>query len=138
VSHAEKPPYRVPSMTEIAALPWNGLKVVSTFSGCGGSCLGFRMAGYRVVRANEFIPAAAETGASFDRSRLKSEYVRPPCLKEWLKDSLVCGAGSMAFDLVVRRVVRLLVQIRCPRVFQTLPRLATLTRKHPPETQRVI
>jgi DNA (cytosine-5)-methyltransferase 1 len=48
-------------MTEIAAVPWNGLNVVSTFSGCGGSCLGFRMAGYRVVWANEFIPAAAET-----------------------------------------------------------------------------
>ena len=48
-------------MTEIAAVPWNGLNVVSTFSGCGGSCLGFRMAGYRVLWANEFIPAAAET-----------------------------------------------------------------------------
>lgn len=56
-----KPPYSVPSMTEIAALPWNGLRVVSTFSGGGGSCLGYRMAGYRVVWANEFIPAAQET-----------------------------------------------------------------------------
>lgn len=56
-----KPPYRVPSMTEIAALPPNGLKMVSTFSGCGGSCLGFEMAGYRVLWANEFIPAAAAT-----------------------------------------------------------------------------
>ncbi|HNQ91231.1 MAG TPA: DNA cytosine methyltransferase [Verrucomicrobiota bacterium] len=57
----EKPPYRVPSMAEIAAVPDNGLRIVSTFSGCGGSCLGYRMAGYRVVWANEFIPAAAET-----------------------------------------------------------------------------
>ncbi len=48
-------------MAEIAAVPDNGLRVVSTFSGCGGSCLGYRMAGYRVVWANEFIPAAAET-----------------------------------------------------------------------------
>ncbi|CAG0978075.1 partial Modification methylase HaeIII, partial [Gammaproteobacteria bacterium] len=56
----EKPPYRVPSMAEIAAVPDNGLRVVSTFSGCGGSCLGYRMAGYRVLWASEFIPAAAE------------------------------------------------------------------------------
>ena len=34
---AAKPPYRVPSMVEVAAIAWNGLKVASTFSGCGGS-----------------------------------------------------------------------------------------------------
>lgn len=55
-----KPPYLVPSMAEIAAVPWNGFKVASTFSGCGGSCLGYRMAGFRVAWASEFIPAAAE------------------------------------------------------------------------------
>lgn len=57
----DKPPYRVPSMTEIAALPWNGFNVVSTFSGCGGSCLGYRIAGFKVLWASEFIPAAQET-----------------------------------------------------------------------------
>jgi DNA (cytosine-5)-methyltransferase 1 len=57
----EKPPYRVPSMAEVNAIPWNGLNVASTFSGAGGSCLGYRMAGYRVVYANEFVPAARET-----------------------------------------------------------------------------
>jgi DNA (cytosine-5)-methyltransferase 1 len=55
---ANKPPYRVPLMAEIAALPWNGFKVASTFSGCGGSCTGYRMAGFKVVWANEFVPAA--------------------------------------------------------------------------------
>jgi DNA (cytosine-5)-methyltransferase 1 len=45
-------------MTEIEEIPWNGHDVVSTFSGCGGSCLGYRMAGYRVLWASEFIPAA--------------------------------------------------------------------------------
>lgn len=55
-----KPPYQVLSMPEIEALPWNGYNVVSTFSGCGGSCLGYRMAGYRVLWASEFIPAAQE------------------------------------------------------------------------------
>ena len=56
-----KPPYRVPSMEEIAAIPWNGYNVVSTFSGCGGSSLGYKMAGFRVLWANEFIPAAQDT-----------------------------------------------------------------------------
>jgi len=53
-----KPPYRVPLMSEIRAMPWNGFKVASTFSGAGGSCTGYRMAGFRVVWANEFVPAA--------------------------------------------------------------------------------
>jgi len=57
----DKPPFAVPSMTEIAALPWNGFTAASTFSGCGGSSLGYRMAGFRVLYANEFIPAARET-----------------------------------------------------------------------------
>ena len=56
----EKPIYQVPGMEEIGAIPWNGYSVVSTFSGCGGSCLGFEMAGFKVVWANEFIPAAQE------------------------------------------------------------------------------
>lgn len=57
----DKPPYRVPSMAEINAIPWNGRTVVSTFSGCGGSCLGYRMAGFKVAWANEFIPAARDS-----------------------------------------------------------------------------
>lgn len=48
-------------MKEISQMPWNGYNVVSTFSGGGGSCLGYRMAGYHVVWANEFVPAAQET-----------------------------------------------------------------------------
>lgn len=48
-------------MAEIAAVPWNGYTAVSTFSGCGGSSLGYKMAGFRVLWANEFIPAAQET-----------------------------------------------------------------------------
>jgi DNA (cytosine-5)-methyltransferase 1 len=56
-----KPPYRVPSMDEIANGPRHGYKVCSTFSGCGGSSLGYKMAGFQVLWANEFIPAAQET-----------------------------------------------------------------------------
>lgn len=57
----EWPPALVPTMEQIAALPPNGFRVVSTFSGCGGSCLGFRMAGFKPVFASEFIPAAQDT-----------------------------------------------------------------------------
>jgi len=53
-----KPKYQVSCMDEIRSLPWNGFKVASTFSGCGGSCTGYRMAGFKVVWANEFVPAA--------------------------------------------------------------------------------
>jgi DNA (cytosine-5)-methyltransferase 1 len=56
-----KPPYRVPTMAEIRDRPWNGYTVCSTFAGCGGSSTGYRMAGFKVLYANEFIPAAAET-----------------------------------------------------------------------------
>lgn len=56
-----KPLYSVPTMAEVAALPWNGYHVISTFSGCGGSCLGYRMAGFKVRWANEFVPEAQAT-----------------------------------------------------------------------------
>jgi DNA (cytosine-5)-methyltransferase 1 len=59
-----KPPFRIPSMADVAAVRGKaGLTVVSTFSGCGGSCLGFEMAGYRVLWANEFVKAARDTYA---------------------------------------------------------------------------
>ncbi|HPB99689.1 MAG TPA: DNA cytosine methyltransferase, partial [Polyangiaceae bacterium] len=56
-----KPPYRVPLMSEIRALPWNGFTVASTFAGGGGSSLGYRMAGFRIGYANEFVEAARDT-----------------------------------------------------------------------------
>ena len=57
----DKPQYRVPLLSEIRELPWNGLTAVSTFSGCGGSSLGYKMAGMKVAWASEFVPAAQET-----------------------------------------------------------------------------
>lgn len=56
-----KPPYRVPLVSEILAMPRSGLTCMSTFSGCGGSCLGFEWAGYRPLLAVEFVPAAADS-----------------------------------------------------------------------------
>jgi len=58
----DKPPYRVPSMTEVAGLKGsNGYRAVSTFSGCGGSCLGLEMAGFEIVMASEFVEPARDT-----------------------------------------------------------------------------
>lgn len=57
---SDKSAYRIPTMGEIREVPDSGLRAVSTFSGCGGSCLGLRMAGYRVLWASEFIPAARD------------------------------------------------------------------------------
>lgn len=53
--------YKIPTMAQVRRVHKNGIKVVSTFSGCGGSCLGFRMAGFEVVWASEFIASARET-----------------------------------------------------------------------------
>lgn len=53
-----KPAYHVPTMVEVNATKPNGLTVLSTFSGCGGSCIGFKLAGFTTLWASEFIPAA--------------------------------------------------------------------------------
>lgn len=55
-----KPPYRVPTMAEIAAIPSRGLTVMSLFAGCGGSSLGYRINGFSVIWANEFVEAARD------------------------------------------------------------------------------
>ncbi len=57
-----QPRYEIPSMVEsLATAGTNGYNVISTFSGCGGSSLGLKMAGFAVPVAVEFVPAAAET-----------------------------------------------------------------------------
>lgn len=63
-SAADKPPYRIPTLQEINALPQSGLNVISLFAGTGGSSLGYRMAGFRVLFANEFIEAARDSYAA--------------------------------------------------------------------------
>lgn len=60
-ARAEKPAFAVPLVSQIRRRKWNGRTLVSTFSGCGGSCLGFRMDGFRVIWASEFIEAARES-----------------------------------------------------------------------------
>jgi DNA (cytosine-5)-methyltransferase 1 len=63
-TRVEKPPYRRPSMDDVRAIERNGLRVVSTFSGAGGSCLGFALAGFQTVYASEFVALAADTYAA--------------------------------------------------------------------------
>lgn len=58
----DKPPYAIPSVDDIHEVEGSsGFTAVSTFSGCGGSSLGLKMAGFKVAWANEFIPEAANT-----------------------------------------------------------------------------
>lgn len=93
-----KPPYRVPSMAEIAALPDSGYRAISLFAGCGGSCLGYRMAGIRVVWANEFIPAARETyAANFPGTMVDGRDIRMIQPQDVL-DAIGLRAGE--FDLL--------------------------------------
>jgi len=55
-----KPPYAVPSVAQTRSEPRNGLRVVSTFSGAGGSSYGYEMAGYEPRLACEFVESVAE------------------------------------------------------------------------------
>ncbi len=58
----QKPRYFVPLMKEIQQVKnTNGFNVFSLFSGCGGSCLGFEMSGFKIVGASEFVEEARNT-----------------------------------------------------------------------------
>ena len=86
-------------MQDIAEIPWNGFNVVSTFSGAGGSCLGYRLAGYRVLWANEFIPAAQEVyKANHTRSILDTRDIREVQPKEILKATKLKKGELDLFD----------------------------------------
>ena len=49
------------SMKEINEISKNNYKTISLFAGCGGSSLGYKLAGFDVLLASEFIPNAIET-----------------------------------------------------------------------------
>jgi len=71
-----KPLYSVPSVKAIARRK-KTFKVVSTFSGCGGSCLGYEMAGGQVVWASEFDANAREChAANFKQCEMDSRDIR--------------------------------------------------------------
>lgn len=52
---------KVPLLKDILKIKKNGFNVVSTFTGAGGSSLGYRMAGFNVLWINEFMEKARET-----------------------------------------------------------------------------
>ena len=106
-----KPEYSIPLMDEVRAKKGtNGFTMVSTFSGCGGSCLGFEMAGFDLRWANEFIPEARETyranhdGVILDERDIRevkgSEILEAIGLKkgelDLLEGSPPCSSFSMA------------------------------------------
>lgn len=91
----QKPDYRVPLMSEIAALPWNGFNAISTFSGCGGSSLGYKMAGFKMLWANEFIPAAQDTyRANHPQTILNTKDIRQVAAQEIL-DTIKMQPGEL-------------------------------------------
>src|SRR5580692_3946571 len=90
-----KPPYRVPTMVEISVCPYTGITAVSTFSGGGGSSLGYRMAGIRVLWANEFIEAARDTyRANFPATRID-----PRDIREVMPEDILSATGLEAGEL---------------------------------------
>lgn len=82
------PDYIIPSMADVDKVKGaNGYKMVSTFSGCGGSCLGFEMAGYDVIWANEFIEEAQITyEANHGNVKLNKQDIREVSAEQLLKE----------------------------------------------------
>jgi len=91
-----RPAYRVPTMVEIRALPPNGLRVISTFAGAGGSSTGYRMAGYQVIWANEFVPAAA---ATYRANASPGTIVDTTDIREVTPESILAATGLAVGDL---------------------------------------
>lgn len=81
----------------VATRGTNGLRVVSTFSGCGGSCLGFEMAGYLPLYASEFIDAARET---YERNH-HGVFVDPRDIREVKPEEILERIGVARGDLDV-------------------------------------
>lgn len=95
----ERAEYVRPSMAEVRAVERNGLTAVGSFSGCGGSSLGLKMAGWEVAAAIEFIPAAAETyRANFPETHLIERDIREVKvgeLRDFLQRQRGIGYGEL-------------------------------------------
>lgn len=90
MSGVEKPAYRVMPMSKIRNLPPNGFNVVSTFSGCGGSSLGYRMAGFKVLWASEFIDAARD---SYNANKAPYTILDPRDIRNVKADDILKATG---------------------------------------------
>ena len=96
---SSKPIYLVPSMKEIAAISDCGFRVASTFSGCGGSGLGFRMEGFRILWANEFVEHAYKTyrANASTNTIISTEDIRKVQPEDVLS---VCGLRAKELDVL--------------------------------------
>lgn len=65
----------------------NGYKMVSTFSGAGGSCIGMKLAGFDVLWASEFVPSAQDTyRANHKTTHLDTRDIRDVTAEDILAD----------------------------------------------------
>jgi len=107
----KKPAYKIPLVKSILKHAGeNGRVAVSTFSGCGGACLGMKWAGFKVAWANEFVKIAADTyelnhpGSLLDRRDIRKvqaqEILTAIGLKkgelDYLEGSPPCDSFSMS------------------------------------------
>jgi DNA (cytosine-5)-methyltransferase 1 len=92
-----KPPYVVPTMRDVEQVEPCGLDLVSTFSGSGASCLGFRLAGFTPRVACEFIPAARDTYAA----NWPTTPIEPRDVRQVAGDELRALAGLAGRDVHV-------------------------------------
>jgi DNA (cytosine-5)-methyltransferase 1 len=84
-------------MAELAEAETCGLVAASTFSGCGGSSLGYKFAGFELRWASEFVPAAQDTyRANHPKTVLDVRDVRDVRPEEILD---ACGVRAGELDL---------------------------------------
>lgn len=73
----------------------NGLKSISTFTGCGGSATGFAMAGWHELMATEFVDAARNTFAANYESAVIEPHELLELAEQWFSanEELASKAG---------------------------------------------
>lgn len=85
-------------MTRLKDIKSNGYNVISTFSGCGGSSLGYKLSGYNVKCAVEFINKAAETyRANFPNTTVVEKDIRDISGNDLLK---IAGIQKYELDIL--------------------------------------
>jgi len=92
-----KPKYQIPLMKEVKNVKSNGLNVISTFSGCGGSSLGYKMAGFNVLASVEFIETARDTYAA----NFPNTFIDPRDVRKIKGKELIRSAGLLEGELDV-------------------------------------
>lgn len=93
-----KPKYKVLTMKQISKIKFNGKNVVSFFSGCGGSSLGYKMAGFNILCANEFWNVAANV---YEKNFISTKVIRKSIVDLNPRDILkFCGIRKGELDVL--------------------------------------